>query len=171
MRQIAVWASTILAAIAFTAFNVQIVFGGLNLRVRGVYLLESRPQTFPNSTHTPTSAASSNSTHISPSATSSQHHIYGQPRCMISSQGGDGMGHQLESKLSCIAVARFLGMEYIHNPLLGNAHGLNSTKMEDFLNLGMPYRHFNRSTKRKEPRQTICGSLQRKGLAPQGGIE
>lgn len=83
---------------------------------------------------------------------------------MISSNGASDMGHQLEAKLTCIAVARFLGMEYIHHPMWNIAHGHNLKKMEVFLNLGMLHRHFNRSTMRTKSRQTTwVGRCNQKG--------
>ena len=37
--------------------------------------------------------------------------------CMISAQGADGLGHQLEAKLSCIGVAAAFNLSYVHQPI------------------------------------------------------
>ena len=37
-------------------------------------------------------------------------------RCRIASRGRDAFGHQLEAKLSCVAAARLLGLDYIDIP-------------------------------------------------------
>ena len=37
-------------------------------------------------------------------------------KCLLSQSGTDGLGHQLEGKLSCMAMASFLGMVYVHKP-------------------------------------------------------
>jgi hypothetical protein len=71
-------------------------------------------------------------------------------RCMISARSGDGIGHQIDGKLSCIAVAIELGYEYIHYPIGGADHIHNGAAMETFLNLGNCFRKFDKDTMRLE---------------------
>ncbi|CAE8660146.1 unnamed protein product, partial [Polarella glacialis] len=65
------------------------------------------------------------------------------PRCRITARGADGLGHQMEAKLTCMAVAAALGFEYIHVPLHHLDHKANATEIEEFLNLGAPYEHYS----------------------------
>lgn len=73
--------------------------------------------------------------------------------CLLSQSGGDGIGHQLEGKLSCMAMASFLGMEYVHKPFFKMAHVENPEKMaaffEKFFGLGNQFRSI------REPMQEI----------------
>lgn len=55
----------------------------------------------------------------------------------------DGFGHQLEAKLSCIAVAAALKMEYVHVPFRSHVHGQNSEALEDNLALSRMFRKFD----------------------------
>jgi len=57
------------------------------------------------------------------------------PRCMISATGTDGFGHQLESKLSCMAVAEDIGLDYIHVPFGSMEHGQNGSSLNEYLGL------------------------------------
>lgn len=50
--------------------------------------------------------------------------------CLISSYGKDGIGHQIEAKLSCIITAISLNLTYIHQPVDKLDHGENPDKME-----------------------------------------
>lgn len=52
-------------------------------------------------------------------------------QCVISCRGTDGVGHQLEAKISCMVVARELGMSYVYYPLAGHAR-----HFENFFGLG-----------------------------------
>jgi len=46
-------------------------------------------------------------------------------QCLISSKGSDGIGHQMEAKLSCIAAAAALDdVTYVHSPMATNEHGV-----------------------------------------------
>jgi hypothetical protein len=58
-------------------------------------------------------------------------------RCLISSKGSDGIGHQLESKISCIATAAALehDLEYVHSPMASAEHGTNGTSFETFIGI------------------------------------
>lgn len=56
--------------------------------------------------------------------------------CMISCTGSDGYGHQLEAKLTCIAVAQHLGLEYVHIPFFSMEHGVDPGEAEELLGLG-----------------------------------
>ena len=49
--------------------------------------------------------------------------------CRIGQQSFDGFGHQMESKLTCIAAALALGLEFVHLPFVGKAHGEMVTAM------------------------------------------
>lgn len=59
----------------------------------------------------------------------------GVPKCMISSRGSDGFGHQFHAKLSCMAVAETLGMKYIHTPFKNAEHGEAGSSFNDYLGL------------------------------------
>jgi hypothetical protein len=52
-------------------------------------------------------------------------------RCVVSSRGTDGLGHQLESRYSCMTVALELGFEYRHSAFEGPA-----APFESFFRLG-----------------------------------
>ena len=62
-------------------------------------------------------------------------------QCLISARGSDGIGHQLEAKISCIATAAALadlGVQYVHFPLANAEHGVKSHELaviEDIFNL------------------------------------
>lgn len=63
-----------------------------------------------------------------------------QPQCRISSRGSDGVGHQLEAKLSCIATAAALDdLQYVHSPMTSAEHATNPFEFEDFLGLQKSY--------------------------------
>lgn len=71
--------------------------------------------------------------------------------CQIGQQSFDGFGHQMESKLTCIAAALALGLEFIHLRFIGKAHGEDPQEMERFMDLGRifhplarPMRQFKR---------------------------
>ena len=55
-----------------------------------------------------------------------------ESNCLLSQSGKDGIGHQLEGKLSCMAMASFLGMEYVHKPFFTMQHVGNPGKMAAF---------------------------------------
>ena len=56
--------------------------------------------------------------------------------CLISSFGTDGIGHQMEAKLTCIATAAALdGVAYVHYPLHAG-HGV--TKISMWVDVGSP---------------------------------
>jgi len=65
-------------------------------------------------------------------------------KCLLSQSGEDGIGHQLEGKLSCMAMASFLGMEYVHKPFFTMQHVGNPGEMaaffEEFFGLGTQFR-------------------------------
>lgn len=64
-----------------------------------------------------------------------------QPQCLISSRGSDGVGHQLEAKLSCIATAAALDdLQYVHSPMASAEHATNPFDFEDFLGLQKSFR-------------------------------
>ena len=67
------------------------------------------------------------------------------PKCLISQTGKDGLGHQLEGKLSCIAMASYLGHEYVHKPFYLMAHKQNPFTMEKFFGLGTQFRNMDGS--------------------------
>ena len=60
--------------------------------------------------------------------------------CLLSQSGRDGIGHQLHGKLSCMAMASFLGIKYVHKPFFTMAHVENREKtaafFEKFFGLG-----------------------------------
>lgn len=56
-------------------------------------------------------------------------------RYFISSDGSDGVGHQIEAKLSCLAAAVTLNMTYVHFPIERLEHGTDPTRMEDLFGL------------------------------------
>ena len=60
-------------------------------------------------------------------------------RCRIGQRSFDGFGHQLESKLTCIAAARALGADYVHIRFAGKAHGENVSDFESFLEFAHLY--------------------------------
>lgn len=62
------------------------------------------------------------------------------PRCVckVSSHSKDGFGHQMSSKLSCIASAAAVGAEYVSAPLDGNAHGAHAVMLQKLMDLGFP---------------------------------
>ena len=68
----------------------------------------------------------------------------GESNCLLSQSGRDGIGHQLEGKLSCMAMASFLGMEYVHKPFFTMQHVGNPGKMaaffEEFFGFGTQFR-------------------------------
>jgi len=61
-----------------------------------------------------------------------------QNACLVTSYGTDGIGHQLEAKLSCIAVAAASRgqLSYAHRPMDEAQHGANASKAEDFFGVG-----------------------------------
>ena len=67
-----------------------------------------------------------------------------ESNCLLSQSGKDGIGHQLEGKLSCMAMASFLGMEYVHKPFFTMQHVGNPGKMaaffEEFFGFGTQFR-------------------------------
>ena len=60
--------------------------------------------------------------------------------CRIGQQSFDGFGHQMESKLTCIAAALALSLEFVHLPFVGKAHGEDPREMERFMDLGRLFR-------------------------------
>jgi len=56
-------------------------------------------------------------------------------RYAISSAGSDGVGHQMEAKLSCLVTAAALDMTYIHQPLHDLEHGTDPHAMEALFGL------------------------------------
>ena len=69
------------------------------------------------------------------------------PKCLITQTGRDGIGHQTEGKLSCMAMASFLGLEYIHKPFYTMKHVRDPAKMaayfEEFFGFGTQFRLLN----------------------------
>ena len=59
--------------------------------------------------------------------------------CQLSSASSDGFGHQLDAKLSCIAVAHRIGMRYVHVPFRGSAHGENLAPLEVHVGLNRSF--------------------------------
>lgn len=51
--------------------------------------------------------------------------------CYISSYGGDGIGHQMEAKMSCLATAVMLNLTYAHQPVQQLEHDEDPAFMED----------------------------------------
>ena len=78
---------------------------------------------------TTTSTSVSTSTSTTVSGVSLQGEV---PRCLITQSGRDGVGHQLEGKLSCIAMAPLLGMQYVHKPFWHVAHVPNGDQKAAF---------------------------------------
>ena len=68
--------------------------------------------------------------------------------CRIGQQSFDGFGHQMESKLTCIAAALALGLEFVHLPFVGKAHGEDPREMERFMDLGRLFRPLARPLRR-----------------------
>jgi hypothetical protein len=82
-----------------------------------------------------------------------------QDTCKLSSGSWDGFGHQLDAKLSCIAVAAHLGIEYIHVPFRGHAHGTRSQMeaLESMLGFNESFRQSDPGL-RIQPRQRAAPS-------------
>ena len=61
--------------------------------------------------------------------------------CRITQRGWDGFGHQLDGKLTCIAAAAALSIEYVHVPFkrvkvrrgAKPVHWDDATELEDFI--------------------------------------
>jgi hypothetical protein len=51
--------------------------------------------------------------------------------CHISSYGKDGVGHQMEAKISCLVTASALNWTYVHQPMREAEHGTDSVAMEN----------------------------------------
>lgn len=77
----------------------------------------------------------------------------GHARCKIAAFSGDGIGHQLESKLSCIGVAAILNFEYVHMSFPESTHYDNKTYMDEFMGLRTIYPPYQEEMK-KEKRET-----------------
>ena len=60
-----------------------------------------------------------------------------QAPCLVSSRGTDGVGHQIESKISCLAVAaaRPHELAYAHIPLTSLEHGAEASELEEFFGI------------------------------------
>lgn len=89
--------------------------------------------------------------------------------CLISAYGTDGIGHQMESKLSCIAAASVLDdVVYAHHPIDKVAHGADAESLEYFFGLQDALSKlgpsiatlFDESTMSKEKRSPLPGSSQ-----------
>jgi len=69
-----------------------------------------------------------------PSATQSinnwQSKIQESHECYISCSGADGVGHQMESKISCLATATALNITYVHQPMHNADHGEAADAMD-----------------------------------------
>lgn len=85
--------------------------------------------------------------------------------CFISSAGRDGIGHQMEAKLTCIATARALNLSYVHIPLFDMEHvaDVNSAvgELEEFFGLSSKYPHgetLPRSPRKPLPWVDHCNS-------------
>lgn len=63
-------------------------------------------------------------------------------RCAIAQRSYDGFGHQLEAKLTCIAAAHSLGLDYVHVPFSGRAHGEDPTEAEAHMGFSRAYQVF-----------------------------
>jgi hypothetical protein len=74
-------------------------------------------------------------------------------RCLLSCSGRDGIGHQIEAKLSCIAVAIQLGFEYINFPIVQTEHNTNANHLDTFFNLGYCFRKFDPTTMKTAQRK------------------
>lgn len=114
------------------------------------------------------------STTTSPQEPSQQSQPPQQPRCLISSQGSDGLGHQLEAKLSCIATAAVLHheLEYVHTPIVSAEHGTDGTTFEQFVGIeksltsthyAVEVLHLNNDTKEQKFRLQVRDPLPRVG--------
>mmetsp|Transcript_19427 Transcript_19427/g.42239 ORF Transcript_19427/g.42239 Transcript_19427/m.42239 type:complete len:392 (-) Transcript_19427:450-1625(-) len=82
--------------------------------------------------------------------------------CVISSYGHDGIGHQMEAKLSCIAVAEVMdNMVYAHRPMDVAQHGSNATASEMFFGIQRALSSlssavlFNKKTMNVQPRNPL----------------
>ena len=84
----------------------------------------------------------------------------GEKKCLITQSGVDGIGHQIEGKLSCMAMASFVGLEYVHKPFITMQHVKDWKKMaaffEKFFGFGTQFRSLNRTAGRmKEFRKNV----------------
>ena len=70
----------------------------------------------------------------------------GRASCHIGQISFDGFGHQLESKMMCIAAAMHLGLRYVHVPFQGKAHGESAEEPENLMGFSLAYPSFNRSS-------------------------
>ena len=74
--------------------------------------------------------------------------------CLVASRSFDGLGHQLEAKLSCIAATRHFGFEYVHAAFKGKAHRENLGSLERTLLPGFAsaFRRYDRQRMQSRPR-------------------
>jgi hypothetical protein len=63
--------------------------------------------------------------------------------CFISSHGKDGIGHQMEAKVSCLATAVVLNLTYVHQPVQQLEHGVNPEHMEDLFGFSLAVPHLS----------------------------
>ena len=55
--------------------------------------------------------------------------------CFASSASSDGIGHQMEGRLSCIGLAEMLfGISYMHKKMIQADHGINATLVAEIEN-------------------------------------
>ena len=87
-------------------------------------------------------------------------------RCLISCRGTDGVGHQMEAKLSCLGAAAFHpeDLAYVHVPMNHSDHGTDAVNIEMFFNvagavgsgaLGDGAEAFDQGTMRTVPREPL----------------
>lgn len=85
-------------------------------------------------------------------------------RCYISSYGTDGIGHQMEAKISCLATAIFLNNKsattgtwsYIHQPVVSVEHGQNPSELEELFGFSKVITDiFDSETMIKVPRDSV----------------
>lgn len=80
-----------------------------------------------------------------PSCTSPRSRAGGS--CLVGQVSQDGFGHQLESKLSCLAASLLVpDAEYVHVPFAGKAHGEDVHEFETLMGFGRFFRTLNRSS-------------------------
>jgi hypothetical protein len=88
-----------------------------------------------------------------------------QNYCLISSWGSDGIGHQLEAKISCIATAAVLDdLRYVHSSMNQSEHGTNSIDFEDFVGLQHSFSNMKPSIIHDGPPQNNMVLVPRKPL-------
>jgi hypothetical protein len=96
--------------------------------------LKQQDQSTDSSSSSPTLARNAP---LSPSSSSLLKHVEVKSKegtasgCHISSYGEDGIGHQMDAKISCLITASALNWTYVHQPMRRADHGADAVAMEN----------------------------------------